>query len=143
MNALRAPLTALPNHEGKGVFDEADDFIDSAKSAIPGRKRSFFIVDLREDFGERVLDSFDGLLNHGNFPALFSLQIVGCHKNRESIANVMISLSHGHETVDVRLPMSLLLVHQKAQHRRDGGNHHQRRAPSEPVKGMEVPVVIE
>jgi len=31
MNALRAPLTALPNHEGKCAFDEADDFIDSEK----------------------------------------------------------------------------------------------------------------
>jgi hypothetical protein len=29
MNALWAPLTALPNHQGKCVFDEADDFIDS------------------------------------------------------------------------------------------------------------------
>jgi len=29
MNALRAPLTALPNHEDKCAFDEADDFIDS------------------------------------------------------------------------------------------------------------------
>ena len=30
MNALRAPLTALPSQEDKCVFDEADDFIDSA-----------------------------------------------------------------------------------------------------------------
>jgi hypothetical protein len=29
MNALRAPLTALPNREDKCVLDEADDFIDS------------------------------------------------------------------------------------------------------------------
>ena len=29
MNALRAPLTALLNQEGKCVFDEADDFTDS------------------------------------------------------------------------------------------------------------------
>jgi len=29
MNALRAPLTALPSREDKCVFDEADDFIDS------------------------------------------------------------------------------------------------------------------
>jgi hypothetical protein len=70
-------------------------------------------LDLREDFGERVLDSFDGLLNHRNFPALLSLQIVGCHKNSESVANVMISLSHGHETVDDCLPASLFLVHQE------------------------------
>ena len=31
MNALRAPLTALPSQEDKCVFDEADDFIDSVK----------------------------------------------------------------------------------------------------------------
>ena len=31
MNALRAPLTALPSREGKCLFDEADDFIDSGK----------------------------------------------------------------------------------------------------------------
>jgi len=29
MNALRAPLTALPSREHKCVLDEADDFIDS------------------------------------------------------------------------------------------------------------------
>ena len=29
MNALRAPLTALPNPDGSVSFDEADDFIDS------------------------------------------------------------------------------------------------------------------
>jgi len=29
MNALRAPLTALPSREDNYVFDEADDFIDS------------------------------------------------------------------------------------------------------------------
>jgi hypothetical protein len=28
MNALRAPLTALPNPDGSVSFDEADDFID-------------------------------------------------------------------------------------------------------------------
>ena len=32
MNALRAPLTALPSREDKCVFDEADDFIDSDKA---------------------------------------------------------------------------------------------------------------
>ena len=32
MNALRAPLTALPSREGKCLFDEADDFIDSANA---------------------------------------------------------------------------------------------------------------
>jgi len=31
MNALRAPLTALPSREDKCVLDEADDFIDSVK----------------------------------------------------------------------------------------------------------------
>ena len=31
MNALQAPLTALPSREDKCVFDEADDFIDSDK----------------------------------------------------------------------------------------------------------------
>jgi hypothetical protein len=31
MNALRAPLTALLSREGKCLFDEADDFIDSDK----------------------------------------------------------------------------------------------------------------
>ena len=31
MNALRAPLTALPSREDKCVLDEADDFIDSDK----------------------------------------------------------------------------------------------------------------
>ena len=34
MNALRAPLTALPSREDKCVFDEADDFIDSAKGSF-------------------------------------------------------------------------------------------------------------
>ena len=29
MNALRAPLTALPSREDNYVFDETDDFIDS------------------------------------------------------------------------------------------------------------------
>ena len=32
MNALRAPLTALPSREDKYVLDEADDFIDSDKA---------------------------------------------------------------------------------------------------------------
>jgi hypothetical protein len=31
MNALRAPLTALPSREDKYVLNEADDFIDSEK----------------------------------------------------------------------------------------------------------------
>ena len=31
INALRAPLTALPSREDKCVLDEADDFIDSEK----------------------------------------------------------------------------------------------------------------
>ena len=34
MNALRAPLTALPSREDKYVLDEADDFIDSDKASI-------------------------------------------------------------------------------------------------------------
>ena len=32
INALRAPLTALPSREDKCVLDEADDFIDSDKA---------------------------------------------------------------------------------------------------------------
>jgi len=34
MNALRAPLTALPSPEDKCVFDEADDFIDSVNPSL-------------------------------------------------------------------------------------------------------------
>ena len=34
MNALRAPLTALPSREDKCVLNEADDFIDSEKASI-------------------------------------------------------------------------------------------------------------
>ena len=31
MNALRAPLTSLPNREDKCAFDEADDFIEDGE----------------------------------------------------------------------------------------------------------------
>ena len=39
MNALRAPLTALPSREDKCLFDEADDFIDSANPCYQQRLR--------------------------------------------------------------------------------------------------------
>jgi hypothetical protein len=40
MNALRAPLTALPNREDKCVLDEADDFIDSDKPSLEKSRNS-------------------------------------------------------------------------------------------------------
>jgi hypothetical protein len=40
MNALRAPLTALPSCEDKCVLDEADDFIDSEMAIYRQLSRS-------------------------------------------------------------------------------------------------------